>query len=128
MKRVGGIFIFLILVITMLVLPNYPALHYYIHKTIISNADITIENSNNLIGDLSYLAAITKRTMDIDKVNSKKTPDKPPKPKKELNNLFYLLNDFNPVHFLKNSSLNFILFNDKIINRFLPVNNPPPVL
>ncbi len=128
MKRVTGILIFLILVITMLVLPNYPALHYYIQKSMISNADITIENSTNLIGDLSYLAAITKRTMDIDNINSKKVPNKPPKPRKELNNLFYLLNDFKPVHFLKNSSLNFVEFNDKIINRFLPVNNPPPIL
>ena len=124
MKKVVAISVLLTLVMSLLILPNYPALHYYIQKATISNADIDIDN-NSLIGDLRYLAAITERANDIE-AKTKTTPPPRPKHNNEVNHIVFLLND----NFLnlktKKFSANYFDFAEKIVIRYIPVNNPPP--
>ena len=114
-----------LLVLLMLVLPNYPALHYYFRQNIIiSNADFSVENSNNLIGDFNYLSAITKRTADIQEEDKRSNP--PPKPHKELTNLVFLISGLFMENEVDSNPLKYFTLKESIHFRYIPVNNPPP--
>ena len=123
MKRITITSALLLLVLIMLVLPNYPALHYFFYKTvIISNSDVSLENSHTLIGDFKYLAAITKRAAET----KEKSTTPPPKPQKEINNIIFVLSN---IHLQANLTALKISYNELIViltGRFIPVNNPPP--
>ena len=123
MKRLSITSALLLLVLIMLVLPNYPAIHHYFYKNVtISNSDVSIENSHTLIGDFKYLAAITKRAAETKEKSS--TP--PPKPHKEINNIIFLLYN---IHLQADLTTLKISYNELIVflnGRFIPVNNPPP--
>ncbi len=127
MKKAVIITTLLVLVITLLFLPNYPALHYYIEKITISNADndINLENTNSLIGDFKYIAAISKRASDIN--NKKESDNTPPKTNKNTSNIIYLLFENNALIDVPGSSLNYFDIAQKIHIRYIPVNTPPPV-
>jgi len=123
MKRITGILVLLVLVMTMLFLPNYPALHYFFNKTLtISNSDATLENTHSLIGDFKYLAAITERAADTKE--AKATP--PPKPHKEVTNLVYLLSELHMNIELSEITTSYNEFVVVMTGRFIPVGNPPP--
>ena len=55
--------ILLLVFIGFLLAPNYPYVHHFLVKSQseISNADISVENSKTLIGDIAYLSAIINR-------------------------------------------------------------------
>ncbi len=107
----------------MLLLPNYPALHYYFNKNVtISNSDATLEDSHSLIGDFKYLSAITKRAADTKQ--TKTTP--PPKPNKEVTNLVYLLSELHLKIELTEKTTTYNEFVVILTGRFIPVGNPPP--
>ncbi len=109
-----------------LFLPNYPALHYYFYqKVMISNADITIENSHNLLSDYRYLSAISERASDV--MNTKaKEPTPPPKPHKELSGFIYLLSSADYHIEVENFYITFFIFSESYQSRSVPVQNPPP--
>jgi hypothetical protein len=124
MKKVVLISLLLILVLLMLILPNYPALHYVFNQqTTISNADVTIENSNSLLGDISYLSAISKRTSDIKKNNETSTP---PKPNKEITSFVYLLSSLYLNLNVEIGNIKYFVFSELLFKIFIPLNNPPP--
>ena len=126
MKRVVIISTLLNLVITLLFLPNYPALHYYIEKITISNADnITIESTNSLIGDFKYIAAISKRASDIK--NDTESENTPPKTNKNISNIVYLLFENNTQIDVPGRDVNYFNTSQKIHIRYIPVNTPPPI-
>ncbi len=107
----------------MLLLPNYPALHYFFYKNVtISNSDVSLENSHSLIGDLKYLSAITKRAAETKE--AKATP--PPKPQKEVTNLVYLLTELNLKIELTEITTSYNEFIVVLSGRYIPVGNPPP--
>ncbi len=124
MKKISGILVLLVLVMTMLFLPNYPALHYFFYKNVtISNSDATLENSHTLIGDLKYLSAITKRAEVTEET---KAPAPPPKPHKEVTSFVYLLSE---LHLTINLAVKTTSYNEFLValtGRYIPVGNPPP--
>ena len=115
-----------LLVLLTLVLPNYPALHYYILEPLtLSNSDITIENSNTLIGDLRYLSAIAKRAEQVNKVDDEKRTT-PPKPHKDISGVVYVVSNSNidlTPHF---KAVKYILLKESFTGRFVLMNSPPP--
>ncbi len=108
----------------MLVMPNYPALHYYIeinHPTFF-NADPVTSQSGSVVSDLNYLNALVKRTTDI-------TPAKiptPPKPQKEGNNFVYLVNDISLHLEITSTPFSYKPYDAVWHGRFVPPGIPPP--
>jgi len=112
------------MIIAMLVMPNYPALHYYIeinHATFF-NADPAEGTTGSVFSDLNYLNALVKRTSDITPI---KAPT-PPKPQKEVNNFVYLVSDIS-LH-LEITSMPFFYkpYSTVWHGRFIPPGIPPP--
>jgi len=72
-----------------LLAPNYPYLHYFLVKkqVTISNADVTVEKSKTLIGDIVYLSAIINRAGDKESKTKKETP--PPETNHNYSQLVY---------------------------------------
>jgi hypothetical protein len=72
-----------------LLAPNYPYLHYFLaqKQVVISNADVTVENSKTLIGDIAYLSAIINRAGDPESKTKKETP--PPETNNNYSQLVY---------------------------------------
>jgi len=111
-----------------LFLPNYPALHYYFYqKVMLSNADVTIQNSHNLLSDYRYLSAITERASDVVNTKSDK-PEPPPKPHKEISGFVYLLSGSDFQLEIENIHIKYFIYQEFYKNRCLPVQNPPPVV
>ena len=124
MKKLSGILVLLVLVMTMLFLPNYPALHYFFYKNVtFSNSDATLENSHTLIGDLKYLSAITKRA---EVTKETKAPAPPPKPHKEVTGFVYLLSKLHLTINLEVKTTSYNEFLVALTGRYIPVGNPPP--
>ncbi len=75
----------------LLLVPNYPYLHYYLVKsqTTIGNADINIESSKTLIGDIAYLNAILHRSNNSDGEKDKEAAP-PTKTNNNLNQLVFI--------------------------------------
>jgi hypothetical protein len=109
---------------TMLLLPNYPALHYFYQKATISNADVSVESSNSLIGDLTYLSAISKRAEDVEK--DEQSPAPPSKSHKEVTSFTYLLSGLSTQFVIKSVTIRYTIFSEQLTEIYLPVNNPPP--
>ena len=108
----------------MLVMPNYPALHYYIeinHATFF-NADPTESNNGSVVSDLNYLNALVKRTSDI--IPAKIPP--PPKPQKEVNNFVYLVNDISLHLEITSVPFSYKPYSTVWHGRFIPPGIPPP--
>lgn len=123
MKRITITSALLLLVLIMLVLPNYPALHYYFYKNAtISNSDVSLDNSHTLLGDFKYLAAISKRAAKT----KEKRATPPPKPHKEVNNIVFLLSNIHLQADLKILKISYSELIAILTWRFIPVNNPPP--
>ncbi|NOX84879.1 MAG: hypothetical protein GXO86_02765 [Chlorobi bacterium] len=117
----------LALFLTMLYLPDYPLLSYYLaqQRLTISSSDLTPESVNTLIGDIRYLQALAERTTDCcDKTN--KTPAPPPKTQNQTINVVYLL-IINSVSQTENSTqINFSPYQFTIRDCFILPDNPPP--
>ncbi len=108
----------------MLVMPNYPALHYYIeinHATFF-NADPTESNNGSVVSDLNYLNALVKRTADI--IPAKIPP--PPKPQKEVNNFVYLVSDISLHLEITSVPFSYKPYSTVWHGRFIPPGIPPP--
>ncbi len=125
MKRIfvtGG---FLVMIIATLIMPGFPALHYYLgmEKTVIYSSDETGEQQGSLVSDLNYLNALIKRTSDIQQTQKTKTP---PKPKKEVNSFVYLVSDISLHLQLTETNFRFLPYTDGWCSRFIPLGNPPP--
>jgi len=112
-----------------LVAPNFPYLHYYIVKSrvTISNADVSVENHNTLIGDIAYLSAILARSGDTNNEKTEETP--PPESNNNINQLFYLIPS--SIEFTEHTKLscgysNFV--NYHFLNVYLKIPLPPPEL
>ena len=72
-----------------LLAPNYPYVHHFLVKSQseISNADISVENSKTLIGDIAYLNAIINRAEE----NPESKKDAPlPETNNNINHLVFL--------------------------------------
>jgi len=115
---------FVLMIIAMLVMPNYPALHYYIeinHATFF-NADPSESSGGSIVSDLNYLNALVQRTADIIPV---KVPS-PPKPQKEVNSYVYLVIDISS--HLEMTSMPFFYkpYSTVWHGRFVPAGIPPP--
>jgi hypothetical protein len=115
------------MVIAMLVMPGFPALHYYFgtDKAVLYNSDIQPENNGSLISDINYLNALAKRTADIKDCDKSKAPA-PPKPQKEGNGFIYLLTDISLHLQLTAKPFKFKPYINIWHNRFIPTGNPPP--
>jgi len=126
MKRAFLLSGFILMVLSMLVMPNYPALHYYfgVNKTTLCNADNTAENSRSFITDINYLHALVQRTTDIQKTNKTTTP--PPKPQKEVNSFVYLISNISLQLELTAVPYHFKPYLKSWHERFIPLGYPPP--
>ncbi len=108
----------------MLVMPNYPALHYYIkinHATFFNDDPVQC-NNRSMVSDFNYLNALIKRTTDISPVHI----PTPPKPQKEVNSFVYLISDIS-LH-LEITSMPFLYkpYSTVWHGRFIPPGIPPP--
>jgi len=115
---------FVFMIIAMLVMPNYPALHYYIeinHATFF-NADPVTSTTGSVVSDLNYLNALVQRTADITPV---KTPT-PPKPQKEVNNFVYLVNNISLHLEITSMPFHYKPYSTVWHGRFIPPGIPPP--
>jgi len=76
MKKILINSVLLLIFMGLLLVPNYPYLHYYLVKsqTTISNTDVSVESNKTLIGDIAYLNAILHRSDTSDEENDKKAP------------------------------------------------------
>ena len=126
MKRVSLISGFILMVLSMLIMPNYPALHYYfgVNKTTFYNADKPVNRINSFVSDLNYLHALVQRTKDIQKTNKTATP--PPKPQKEVNSFVYLISDISLHLQLTAVPFHFKPYLKSWHGRFIPLGYPPP--
>ncbi len=125
MKRAfltGG---FLIMIIATLIMPGFPALHYYLgfNKTTIYSSDYTDDNHGSLLSDINYLKALVDRTSDIREKQETKTP---PKPQKEVNNFVYLISGIHLHLQITEHPFCFKPYINLWHNRFIPPGNPPP--
>lgn len=115
---------FVMMIIAMLVMPNYPALHYYIeinHATLF-NADPVEVSDGSVVCDLNYLNALVKRTADI-------IPAKipyPPKPQKEVNSFVFLVNDISLHLEVTSMPFSYQPYLTVWHGRFIPHGVPPP--
>ena len=115
---------FVLMIIAMLVMPNYPALHYYIeinHPTFFNN-DPMQGGTGSMVSDFNYLNALIKRTTDISPV---KVPT-PPKPQKEVNNFVYLVNDISLHLEITSMPFHYKPYSTVWHGRFVPTGIPPP--
>jgi hypothetical protein len=89
MKRLLINSVLLMVFMGFLLAPNYPYLHYFLIKkqVTISNADVTVENSKTLIGDIAYLSAIINRAGDKESKTKKESP--PPETNNNYSQLVY---------------------------------------
>ncbi len=126
MKRKLLISGFILTVIAMLIMPGYPALHYYFgnNKATIYNADNTVKYATSVVSDLNYINALLKRTSDIKQ--TAKTPTPPPKPQKEVNTFVYLISNISLHLELTALPFHFKPYFNCWHNRFIPLGNPPP--
>ena len=72
-----------------LLVPNYPYVHNFLlnSQTTIGNADVQIENSTTLIGDIAYLSAIMSRVEE----NPESKKEAPlPETNNNINSLVFL--------------------------------------
>jgi hypothetical protein len=115
------------MVIAMLIMPGFPALHYYFgpNTAILYSSDAQSENNGSLISDFNYLNALAKRTSDIKDCDKTKAPT-PPKPQKEVNSFIYLLSDISLHLQLTAMPFHFKPYINIWHNRFIPTGNPPP--
>ena len=90
MKKILINSVLLLIFMGLLLVPNYPYLHYYLVKpqTTIGNADISIESSKTLIGDIAYLNAILHRADTSDAENEKNAP--PPETNNSISHLVFI--------------------------------------
>ena len=122
--------VLLLIFMGLLLVPNYPFLHYYIVKsqTTITNADVTIENSKTLIGDIAYLNAILHRSDNSDAESDKKAPL--PETNNHFNHLVFI--NSNTTDLIKPHKINcgYSIFNTPDLPKiyFTPITPPPNYL
>ncbi len=126
MKRTSLISGFILMVLSMLIMPNYPSLHYYfsVNKTTYYNADKPCKSTGSFVSDLNYLHALIQRTKDIQKTNKTATPS--PKPQKEVTSFVYLISDLSLHLQLTAVPFHFKPYLHSWHQRFIPLGNPPP--
>ena len=127
MKRILINSILLLVFIGFLLAPNYPYLRYLLVKpqTVVSNADVTVENHKTLIGDIAYLSAIISRAGDKETKTKKESP--PPETNHNLSQLVYVtpsgLEFPQPRHLVCKYSNNILCFLSTV---YIKIPLPPP--
>jgi len=127
MKKILINSVLLMIFMGLLLVPNYPYLHYYLvkSKTTISNANISIENNKTLIGDIAYLNAILHRSDTSDKENDKKAPL--PETNNNLSHLVFINSNSIEINKPHNTNCRFSIFNSPESPKiYLTVLTPPP--
>ncbi len=131
MKKILINSVLLLIFLGLLLVPNYPYLHYYIvkSKTTISNADVNIECSKTLIGDIAYLNAILHRSGDSNGENEKKAPP-PPETNNNFNHLVFINSNTNDLIKPHKINCGYSIFNTPELPKiyFTPITPPPNYL
>ena len=119
--------VLLLVFLGFLVAPNYPYLHQFIVKSQseISNADINVENSKTLIGDIAYLNAILNRSNNNNSENKKNTP--PPETNNSINHLVFINASEFGLFKLYNTNCSYSEFIiPNLTSVYLKIPSPPP--
>lgn len=127
MKKILINSVLLLIFMGLLLVPNYPFLHYYLVKSqpTISNTDINIENNKTLIGDIAYLNAILHRSDTSDEENDKKAPL--PETNNHFNHLVFINSNNIELNKPHNINCGYSIFNSPESPKiYLTILTPPP--
>lgn len=128
MKRILINSVLLLIFMGLLLVPNYPYLHYYIvnSETTIENADVNIETSKTLIGDITYLNAILHRSGNSDGEKDKKAPP-PSKTNSNFSQLVFINSSLIALIKPQDTNCEYSIFNaPKSPKVYIQLLTPPP--
>lgn len=128
MKQILINSVLLLIFMGLLLVPNYPYLHYYLVKSqpSIGNADINIESSKTLIGDIAYLNAILHRA-NVNDGESKEKTSPPPETNNHFNHLVFINSSMIELHKPQNVNCGHLVFNTPESTKvYLTPLTPPP--